>query len=327
MTGVSMKNVVVTENIHADGIALLSDRSDISLTLLDGSDREQMAAAMIDAHAVLVRTAELGIAELAPARQLEIISRHGVGCDNVDVAHLTARGIPVAIAAEANSTSVAEHVLMMMLYLAKRSAQYDKLTRNGGFHERGRHSTFELYGKHILIIGYGRIGKKVAPLCRAFGMRVTVADIALDRSHAEALGCRAVDDFHAELAAADFVTVHVPLDESTRGLLGARQFAAMSNNALVINCARGGVVDEAALAQAVLSGSIAGAGSDVFASEPPAADNPLLDLPNTILSPHNAATTMEGFQRMATGAAQNILDHFDGKLTAPFVFNGRALGL
>jgi D-3-phosphoglycerate dehydrogenase len=321
-----MKKVVVTENIHADGIALLEARDDIELSLLDGTDHAQIAAEIIDADAVLVRTAQLTAAELSPATNLQVVSRHGVGCDNVDVSHMTSRGLPVAIAAEANSTSVAEHVLMMMLTLCKRAEQYDQLTRSGGFHERGRYKTFELQGKHILIIGYGRIGKKVAPLCRAFGMRVTVADIELDRVHAEATGCKAVEDFAPALADADFVTLHVPLDDTTRNLIGTAELAAMPAHAILINCARGGVVDELAVAKAVLSDTLGGFGSDVFTAEPPASDNPLLSLPNSVLSPHNAATTAEGFQRMATGAAQNILDCFDGKLTAPFVFNARELG-
>ncbi len=320
-----MKKVVVTEKIHPDGIALLQAREDISLTLLDGSDNSKIASEIRDASAVLVRTAQLSAAELAPANQLQVVSRHGVGCDNIDVAHLTTRGLPVAIAAAANATSVAEHVLMMMLTLSKRSAQYDQLTRDGSFHERGRHRTFEINGKHILIVGFGRIGRIVAPLCRAFGMRVTVADIELDRELAESLGCQAVEDFRPALADADFVTLHVPLDETTRHMIASAELAAMPSHSILINCARGGVVDEHALADAILSASIAGAGSDVFSVEPPAADNPLLGLPRTVLSPHNAASTDEGFMRMATGAAQNILDCFDGKLCAPFVFNARAL--
>jgi D-3-phosphoglycerate dehydrogenase len=320
-----MKKVVVTENIHPDGIALLKARSDLSLTLLDGTDDSQIGPEIRDASAVLVRTAQLTQKELAPASQLQVVSRHGVGCDNIDVAHLSARGIPVAIAAAANSTSVAEHVLMMMLGLSKRTAQYDQLTRAGSFHERGRHRTHELHGKHILIVGFGRIGKKVAPLCRAFGMHVTVADIDLDREYAESLGCQAVEDFRPVLADADFVTLHVPLDETTRNMISAAELEAMPAHSILINCARGGIVDEKALADAVLSASIAGAGSDVFSVEPPTSDNPLLNLPGTILSPHNAASTAEGFVNMATGAAQNILDCLDGKLTAPFVFNARAL--
>lgn len=320
-----MKKVVVTENIHADGIAMLRARDDIVLSLLDGSDSGQLAAELIDADAVLVRTAVLDASMLERATKLQVVSRHGVGCDNVDVAHLSARGLPVAIAAEANATSVAEHVLMMMLTLCKRAAQYDQLTRAGAFHERGRHKTFELCGKRILIVGYGRIGKKVAPLCRAFGMHVTVADIKLDREHAENAGCRAVEDFKPELPDADVVTLHVPLDPSTHNLIGEPELQSMAEHAILINCARGGVVNEPALAAALTSGVIGGFGSDVFTTEPPAPDNPLLSLPNSVLSPHNAATTAEGFRRMATGAAQNILDCFDGKLAAPFVFNAREL--
>jgi len=321
-----MKHVVVTEKIHQDGIDLLRARSDVKLTWLDG-DMAEIAPAVASADAVLVRTVVLDEAVLAAATKLQVVSRHGVGCDNVDVAHLTSRGIPMAIAATANSTSVVEHVMMMLLFLTKRAAQYDQLTRNGGFHERGKHHTSELSGKHILIVGFGRIGRKLAPVCRAFGMRVTVADIKLDRELAASMGCDAVEDFRPCLPDVDFVSVHVPLDDSTRNLFAAAELDAMPSHSMLINCARGGVVDEAALAVAINGGSIAATGSDVFSVEPPAADNPLLNLPNSIYTPHNAATTAEGFRRMATEAAQNILDCFDGKLSAQYTFNAEALGM
>lgn len=319
-----MKHVVVTESLHPDGIALLEARKDVRLTLVDG-DPVKLSAALGDAHGVLVRTMMLSESQLQIAKNLEVVSRHGVGCDNIDVAYLSARGIPVAIAADSNTTSVIEHVMMMMLTLNKRVMQYDQLTRNGQFSQRGSLHTSELSGKSILIIGFGRIGKRVAPLCKAFNMRVTVADIALDRAYAKELGVDAVDDFRPLLSDSDYVTLHVPLNDSTTNLIDSTELHTMSEHSILINCARGGVVSEEAVAAAIVSGDIAGFGSDVFLTEPPASNNPLLSLPNTVLTPHNAASTVEGMQRMATYSAQNILDQFDGKLTDERIINAHEL--
>lgn len=322
-----MKKVVITEKLHPDGMALLAARDDIATHYLDG-DKSKLAEALHDADALLVRVMQLSESDLAAANTIEVISRHGVGCDNIDVAYCSQRNIPVAIAVDSNTTSVIEHVLMMMLALNKRAFQYDRLTREGRFAERSTHHTSELHGKHVLIIGFGRIGKRIAPLCKAFGMRVTVADIKLDREYAAEIGVDAVEDFRPQLSSADYLTVHVPLDDSTRHLIGKEEFTALPSHSIVINCARGGVIDEDALARAIHEGEIAATGADVFTVEPPAPENPLLNLPNSILTPHNAAGTAESLCRMATYSAQNILDHFDGKLTAdrlinPHVFKDR----
>jgi len=319
-----VKNVLVTEPLHPDGIALLDARDDIRVTLLDG-DRSRLESVLPDIHGVLVRTMALTETQLGGAPNLEVVSRHGVGCDNVAVSHLSSRGIPVAIAVNSNTTSVVEHVLMMMLALNKRVLQYDQLSREGKFAERGRHHTSELFGKNVLIIGFGRIGKRVAPVCKAFGMQVTVADIALDKDYARELSVECVEDFRPLLGSADYVTLHVPLDDSTRDLIGHAELASMPRHSILINCARGGVVNEEALATSIRSGDIAGFGSDVFLTEPPTASNPLLTLPNTVLTPHNAAATVEGMQRMATYSAQNLLDYFDGKLTDERIINAAEL--
>ena len=321
-----MKRVVVTENIHPDGLALLQGRSDIDVELLHG-EADRLPAALADAHAVLVRSMALTGDVLAGAKHLEVVSRHGVGCDNIDVDSLSSRGVPVAIAVDANTTSVVEHVMMMMLALNKEAMRYDALTRQGGFSERGKYKTTELFGKHVLIVGFGRIGKRLAPLCKAFGMQVTVADIKLDRGYAKKLDCDAVEDVRPLLPSIDYLSLHVPLDDSTRNMISAAELSVMQPHAILINCARGGVVDEHAVAAAMRENRIAGFGCDVFSTEPPPADNPLLDLPNSIITPHNAAGPDESMRRMATFAAQNIINQFDGALTRDFIFNVNALGL
>ncbi|MFK7891549.1 MAG: hydroxyacid dehydrogenase [Granulosicoccus sp.] len=324
MWGTQLKHVVVTEELHPAGRALLDDRADIVTTYLQGS-HDKLPAALAEAQAILVRTMELTASDLRAASRLEIVSRHGVGCDNIDVQHLSSRGIPMAIAVNSNTTSVVEHVLMMMLALNKRAFQYDQFTRHGKFDQRSRHHTSELYGKHVLIVGFGRIGKRVAPVCKALGMRVTVADIALDHAHAAEIGVETVSDFKTRLDKSDYVTVHVPLDESTHHLISQAEIEAMPAHAILINCARGGIIDEHAVAEALETGALAAFGCDVFSQEPPPADHPLFTVPNTLLTPHNAAGTAESLQRMATYASQNILDHFDGRLAVDSIFNANAL--
>lgn len=316
-----MKRVVVTEKVHPDGLAMLRERSDIEVVQLADCEPETLQRELASAHAVLVRTAEIDESMLSGANDLQVIARHGVGCDNVAVDHLSSRGIPVAIAATANARSVAEHVLMMMMVLTKAPFAYDQATRQGRFHERGSHHTSELFGKTILVVGYGRIGSLVAPLCKAFGMRVIVADVALNEKLVAEQGVEGIEDFRTALPEADFLTVHVPLNPDTTNLVSRDELAALPNHAIVINCARGGIVDEAALADAIGAGTIGGTGADVFSTEPPAPDNPLLGLPNSIYSPHSAAVTEEGARNMATESAQNILDTFDGKLRDDYIFN------
>lgn len=321
-----MKHVVVTEDIHADAKALLASRSDIRTSYLNG-DTADLAAKLEGADGILVRAMALGESELIRAKALQVVSRHGVGCDNIAVEYLSGRNIPVAIAADSNTISVVEHTLMMMLALSKRAIEYDGHMRSRQWTERGRHNTSELHGKNILIVGFGRIGTRIAPVCKAFGMNVTVADIALDKDLADSMGCQGVTDFRPHLATSDYLTVHVPLDNSTTHLIGQKELETLPEHAIVINCARGGVIDEVALKNAIESGQIAATGSDVFTVEPVADDNPLLDMPNSILTPHNAAGTAESMRRMAVYAATNILDQFDGNLTSERIFNASDINL
>lgn len=316
-----IKRVLAVEPIHQVGLDLLRARRDVSLEVLERADPASLAAAMAGTHGIIVRVAPLSDDLLARAEALKIVSKHGVGCDNIAVDHLTARGIPVAIAADANALSVAEHVLMMLLALAKKASAYDRLTRAGRFAERDSLRAVELSGKTILIVGFGRIGKRVARLCRAFGMRVIVADIAMDWPTANELGYEPVEDFRPYLDTASFLTVHVPLNPDTRGLVGADELAALPEGSFIINCARGGIVDEAAVTAALASGRLAGAGFDVFDQEPPPEEHPLFGFSNVILSPHSAAATEDAVRRMATAAAQNVLDCFDGTLDRRMIFN------
>jgi len=320
-----MKRVLVTEPIHADGMALLQARPDIEIIQAENAHADTLARLLPGVHGIAVRTATLTADLLAHANDLEVVSRHGVGCDNVDVAHLTARDIPVAIAAGANSTSVAELTMAMILTLPRQLTALDAAVRNGNWQDRANLLATDLEDATMLIVGFGRIGRKVARRARAFGMQVVVADIALDEELAAELGCRGVEDFRAELGKADVVTMHIPLDDTTRHIFSGPELATMKPGALLINCARGGIVAEDALLSSLESGHIGGAGLDVFSQEPPPMDASalaaLVSRDDVVLAPHAGAASHGAMRAMATMATQNILDCFDGTLKPDCTFN------
>lgn len=321
-----MKSVTILGDMHADALALLAGRPDIAVTLIaePHAPRDAVASAIRDANGIAVRTQRLDSALLAGAPGLQIVSRHGVGCDSVDVDWMSARGLPVAIAAGANDRSVAEHTLGMLLALAHDLMRQTDAMRGGDWSVRTRQRGFEVHGKVLLVIGYGRIGRRVAALAQAFGMRVVARDPYVTDF---AAGIEVAETLEAGLAAADIVTVHTPLNDETRHLLDARAIAALRPGALLVNCARGGIVDEAAVAEALQSGHLGGYGADVFEDEPVDPANPLLAAANVVLTPHTAASTPEGMRAMGVQTVRNILDCFDGRLDPGMIFNRKELAL
>ncbi len=316
-----MSRIVVVEPIHPDGLAMLREHPGTEVIAFDAPATEaELCDALPGARAILVRTLPMGGDRLALASTLEIVSKHGVGCDNIDVTACTGRGIPVTIAAGANATAVAEHTLMLMLACAKRLPAQDAAARAGDWSFRKRTNAFELKGKTVLIIGMGRIGRQVAPLCAAFGMRVIGYD-----PHAHFDGVERADDLEVALAQADIVTIHTPMLPETDGMIGAAELARMKRGGILINCARGGVADEPALIDALKSGHLAMLGTDVLVTEPMLASDPLLALPNVIATPHTGAMTAESARAMATISAQNILDHLNARLDPSVVVNGAEL--
>jgi D-3-phosphoglycerate dehydrogenase len=261
--------------------------------------------------------------EAAP--NLEIVSRHGVGVDTIDVEAATEHGVVVATVGLANAPSVVEHTLALMLSLAKRLPEFDRAVRDGDYQRRMKLDAQDIAGRTVLIIGLGRIGSRLAKALNALGMKCLGVDPAYSPAQIEAMGCEPVADLRTALPRADFVTLHCPLQDDTRNLIGAPELALMKPTASLINCARGGIVDEAALLDALNSRRIMGAGLDVQVDEPPKPDDPLLKCDRLILTPHSAATTAEGMVRMATTVAQNVLDFFDGRLPESHVVNPEVL--
>lgn len=320
-----MPKVLVIQPIHDDGMAMLKARDDVTFEVVDGSSIAEMQSKIADVDGVTIRTTLLPSEVLASAKSLKVVSRHGVGYDNVDLDHLNQRGIPLALTADANASSVAEHVMFMMLHLAKRGFQYDSATRKGDWALRNSLDVVDIGGRRVLIIGFGRIGREVAKLCQAFRMEVSVFDPFITSNTIQATGCQPVDDFRSVLSETDVLTVHMPLSDQTRHLISEAELSTLPAQAFVINCARGGVVDETALYDALTSGGIAGAGLDVFEQEPPDDDHPLFALENVILSPHSAGLTLECAKRMAVSTVRNVLAGIDGTLDPAMVVNKHVL--
>ncbi|MEM8751941.1 MAG: NAD(P)-dependent oxidoreductase [Pseudomonadota bacterium] len=311
--------VYLTEEIHPAGLDLLSSEG---ATILRGweMDAAARAEALKTAEAILVRTAPLTADMIAAAPRLRVVSKHGVGCDNIDVAAARKAGAEIAVTADANAQAVAEHTMALLLAAAKRLPDADRAARED-WGWRGSVLSSDLAERRILIVGYGRIGRRVAPLCAAFGMEVLIWDAALQPA-AEVDGFEQAASLDAGLDGAGALTLHVPLTEATRGLIGAAELARLAPGALFVNAARGGIADEAALVAAVREGRLAGLASDVFAEEPATAENPLLALPGAALSPHTAAMSEAGMRRMSIAAARNALDGAAGRLTAEVLFEG-----
>ena len=296
--------IVLSEPIHEAGLTVLQAAAEVRV--LSQSTAAMLRRAIADADAVIVRLFPLTADLMAAAPRLRVIGRHGAGLDNVDLAAATQRKIPVVYVPRTHGISVAEHTIMLMLALAKRLLRLDDAVRTGNFHLRNQISGAELDGKTLGVIGLGNIGRLVAEKCRgAFRMRVLGYDpfLAPDLS----VPADRVADLDVLLRESDVVTLHVPLTPQTRSLLGARKLALLKPTALVINTSRGEVIDEGALAQALHAGRIGGAAVDVYATEPPPSDHPLLSAPNTVLTPHTAAHTEEALQRMAVSIADDVL--------------------
>jgi D-3-phosphoglycerate dehydrogenase / 2-oxoglutarate reductase len=320
-----MPRVVVAGKIHPSGLAVLRGRQGLDIEEHQLLDEARMQAAVACADALLIRTSTLSAEAIKSAKALKIVARHGVGYDNIDVAALTERGIPLALVGNVNAVSVAEHTLYLLLACMKRGLAYDRAMRNGGWQIRDTLGARDLKGKTLLIIGYGRIGSEVAARARAFGMKIEAYDPLVKAGTTDS-GVTMAADLDVAIERADAVSLHLPLMAQTRNLFDAKKIARMKADAVLICTARGGLIDEEALAKALREGRLMAAGLDVYAEEPPAATHALLALENVVLSPHSAALTEECAERMAVISAQNCLDGLDGRIDPSLIANPEVLG-
>jgi len=309
------KKLLLPSTMARAGWEVFATRSDVEAIAYDPAiEPAPFHALLANADGVALSLTAFGEAEARAAPLLRVVARHGVGYDTVDVAALTRRRIPLLITGTANSPSVAEHALCFMLALAKRDLALHAMVREGRWRDRLKEDLpVDLYGKTVLVVGFGRIGMRVARTCLALQMKVSVYDPYVAAATIRIAGCRPEQDLDAALPEADFVTIHCPKTAETLGMFNAQRLQRMKSSAFLINTARGGIVDEAALYAALTAGTIRGAGLDVLDPEPPAGDNPLLTLPGVIAAPHMAGVTVESLDRMAISVANNLLGVLDGR--------------
>jgi len=324
------KKIFITESFSQAGRTLLGERDDIEMVefsnMISAGDFQEKLREHAPVHGVALGATRFGETEIEASGQMQVVTRIGVGFDAVDVPALSKRKVPLMVAGTANSPSVAEQALFMMLTLAKRANEMHACVKDGQWANRLGMLPFDLYGKTVLIIGFGRIGSRTAKRCQAMEMKVQVYDPYKPAAEIKAAGCEPVADLDAALPNADFVTIHCPKTPETVGLFDAARIGRMKPKSYLINTARGGIVKEAALYDALVSGRIAGAGIDVFEVEPPPVSNALFALPNVIMAPHVAGVTVEAVSRMSEQTARNILSVLDGDPIRQNIINQDVLG-
>ena len=310
-----MKKILVIQPIHEEGINLLKDNSNFEYEVVDNVDTEFLKSKIKDCDGISIRTAKLSGEVIEAANNLKIISRHGVGYDNIDLEVSKKKDITLAITATANAVAVAEHVMFMILNISKRGSMYDETVKSGKFNERNKlPKTVELWNKNILIAGFGRIGQALIKRCLGFEMNVFVFDPFVSKEFIEKRGGTKVDNLSETSKDMDAMSLHIPLNDETKNIINYELLKSMKKNCIIINAARGGIVNEVDLDRALNENLIFGAGLDVFETEPPAENNPLLKNKKVFLSPHTAAFTEECMTRMGKETIQNIFDFFDGNL-------------
>jgi D-3-phosphoglycerate dehydrogenase len=305
--------VLVTDTLADSGLALLRATEDVDLDYRPGLKGAELLEAVSQADALITRSGTAVTEELLDAgKGLKVLGRAGVGLDNVDVDAATARGVLVVNAPTANIISATEHTMALLLAACRNIPAADASVKAKEW-TRSRFMGIELNGKTLGIIGLGRIGTGIARRVKPFGMRVLAYDPYVPKTVGEKVGAELV---HLDrlLAESDFITVHTPLTDETKGMIGPSQFAKMRDGVVVVNCARGGIYEERALADALLSGKVATAAIDVYEDEPPAPDHPLLNVPNVVLTPHIGANTIEAQDRVAVQTSEMVIDALRGSI-------------
>jgi phosphoglycerate dehydrogenase-like enzyme len=297
----SRELVCIIDPIHPLGVERMTERHDI-IAPANWRDDPRLAETSV----IVIRTSLLGSDVFGLMPRLKAIVKHGAGVDNIDIPAATAREVMVANTPGGNnSTAVAEGAVSMMLALLRRTREMDTLVRDGRWNERWGVRLGDLTGARVGLIGFGRIARCVATICGAgFGAEVAAFDPLVADADMRAAGVEPLP--LVEILKRDVISIHTPLTERTQGLIDTVELGLMAPHAILVNCSRGGIVNEAALADALKAGQIAGAGIDVFEAEPPSPDNPLFALPNCLLSPHVAGVTEAGMRDMALNVARIV---------------------
>ena len=310
-----MFKIAIVEKIDEAGLKILEKHNNFEYEIIENVSKNNLIKELPKYDALTLRVAKLDSEILKHCKKLKVISRHGVGYDNVDLNFLKQNNINLLITATANAVAVAEHAMYMMLSLSKGVTYYDKAVRSGDFKKNvSKIETYELFKKEILIAGFGRIGKNLIKRCLGFEMKVFVYDPYVNKEIIESYGGKKVEDLNVAVKTIDFVSIHMPLNKETKNLIDINILKKMKKNTIIVNTARGGVINEIDLDKALKDKIIFGAGLDVFEREPPDQSNPLLKNDRVLLSPHSSSFTKECKIRMGIETVQNIINFFENKI-------------
>ena len=309
------KKILVIEKVHDMGMELIKNHPNYEFEVTEDVTEANLKLKISNCDAVSIRIAKLTAEVIDKANNLKIISRHGVGYDNIDLQKAKERDIKISITANANAVTVAEHVMFNLLNISKRKDLFDKTVREGKFKERSSlPKTIEIWQKNFLIAGFGRIGQALIKRCLGFEMKVYVFDPYVSKEIIESMGGIKIENLEESVKTMDVISLHMPLTEKTKNLINYELLKKMKKNCIIINAARGGIINETDLDKALNENLIFGAGIDVFDKEPPDDNNPLLKNEKVFLSPHTAAFTEECMTRMGIETIQNIIDFFENKI-------------
>ena len=309
-----MFKIAIVEKIDESGLRLLDNHKNFEYQVIEDVSKNNLIKELPKFDGLTLRVAKLDSEILRNCKKLKIISRHGVGYDNVDLNYLKKNNITLLITATGNAVTVAEHAMYMMLSLSKGIVAYDKAVRTGDFKKNvSKIETYELFDKEILIAGFGRIGKNLIKRCLGFEMKVNVYDPFVSKEVIESFGGNKIENLNVAVKTADFLSIHMPLNKETKNLIDLKMLKTMKKNAIIINTARGGVINENDLDKALNEKIIFAAGLDVFEKEPPDPNNPLLKNSKVLLSPHSSSFTKECKSRMSVETVQNVIDFFENK--------------
>ena len=310
-----MYKVAIIEKIHEDGIKILKNHPNFEYEVIEDASKDNLIKQLPKFDAATLCLVKLGSEILTHCKKLKVVSRHGVGYDNLDLDYLKKNNISLLITATANAATVAEHAMFMMLSLSKGLTSYDDEVRSGNFKKNvSKIKTYELLNKEILIAGFGRVGKNLIKRCLGFEMKVNVYDPYVEKNIINNLGGNKVEDFNESLKTTDFLSIHMPLTNETKNLINLKNLKTMKKNAIIINTARGGIINEVDLDIALNNNIIFGAGLDVFEKEPINMENPLINNKKVLLTPHSATFTKDCASRMGVETVQNVIDFFEDKI-------------
>jgi D-3-phosphoglycerate dehydrogenase len=319
-----MFNIIVGGQIHHSGIELLKSIDNFNVNVLPDASQQTLDKNIQNADAILLRLQSFSKSLIDQCPKLKILSRNGVGYDRIDIPELTKRKIPLTIVGDVNSSSVAEHTIMLILDLLKSTKKHDQMVRSENWKDRDLLISNDFEDKRILIIGFGRIGQKVAKIADAFGAKILIFDPYINTANSFPINYQIIGKLDLGLKQADIITLHAP--GTTEPIINEREISLTKKNAIIINTSRGSHIDLNALCRAIEKKHIKAAGLDVYPVEPPnIKEEGIFKLENSLFTPHIAGLSNDCASRMALNSAQNIIDALNGSLKSEYVINKEVL--